>query len=122
MPHLLEYGIDGKRRTVDHHRIVCRLERGHRSGSISLVAFPDAFEKGAETNTQILIFQLLITPSSALFGARFEEDFQRRVGKYHGTHIATVGDQPRRTAKAMLRIKQGRTHRAAARPHATPPR
>src|SRR5262245_97052 len=73
LPCPLLHALDGERRAVDHDSVLSRHERRHRTVSVARIALPDAPQKGAQTNTQVLVLQLLIATLGPNLRARFEE-------------------------------------------------
>ncbi len=68
-------------------------------------------ERSAMVNRNSLFFQLLMTPARPFLGAGGQEDLERRRRENHRSHVAAVGDEPRRLGEAALPLEQGRPHR-----------
>src|SRR5580658_2163596 len=118
-------GIQSRR--VQNDRICSRHERRCGPRHITAVALRNVERKGFETNTRILVFQLLIAPSGALLNARGEEYFELGARKDHRPHVAPVGDQAGRAGEGALALEQrlpdggpGRDARGAGPGHLAP--
>ena len=105
------YLVDCHLGTVDNERIIRRLERRYCTFSISRITFLDLREKGAQINTQTFVFQLVIASFRPRLSRRIEKDLYRRIWENHGSHIAPVGYEAGRFAKALLQGQNGRPNR-----------
>lgn len=101
---LLQHLINGECSGIQLNGIICRLQRGHRTLGIALIALPNLLKKTREINIIASRLQLQVTSASTLFRTRGEEYLQRRVGKYHSTHITPVRDQSRCLAEGLLSL------------------
>ena len=88
---LLDYRLDRKRRRIEHLRI--RRRNQWSDGAIRVARIPllQITGKGAQISTDSFFYQLLIAPLGPHFRARCQEDFERRVGEHHGSHVAAIG-------------------------------
>ena len=87
-------------------RIIGRAQRRDRSFRVATVPFGDVLREGGEINTNTLVFQLLIAPSSALFRGRCEEHFCRGIGEHVGAHVAPVCYQSRGPTETPLKVEK----------------
>src|ERR1700687_1935424 len=86
------------------------LARPRRTGTVSRVALPDVEQKTLNCNRVSFFDQLLITAPRPYLGAGHKVDFEDCVREHDRPHVASVGDQPWRTAKRPLASHQGRYH------------
>ena len=95
---------------VDDDSVVSRFEGS--DGAIP-VAFVTPFyfpHKEREVTIYSLCYQLFMAPPGTLLDARGEKYFDRRIGKHHRAHVASVRHQPRRTAKSPLTTDERLAH------------
>ena len=81
----------------DRERVVAplKLERRDYTFSIPSITFLDLLEKGAQINTQTVVFQLVIAAFRTCFRRSVEKNFHRCIGEHHSAHITPVRNQPR---------------------------
>ena len=100
--------IDRHRRGIHDHGVVGGPQRSDRAACVAPIALGDLQRKGGEVSTEALVFQLVIAPACALFGAGRQEDLEGGGGENHRPHVAAVGDQSRGPRKGPLALQQRR--------------
>jgi hypothetical protein len=90
-------------RRIEQNRIRACDQRRNGARRVASIAFRYLQRKGGKVSSNPLFFQLLMAPRGPLFGARGQENLDRRPGEYHGAHVAPVGHEPGGAAKRRWR-------------------
>ena len=86
-------------------------QRRNRTVSITFVPRLQIHQKVFHISRKTLVYQLLVAPLRARLDAGREEHLQLGMREDHRAHVAPVGHQARRLAKAQLQTDQGLAHR-----------
>ena len=115
LEHARDYRIDGHRSGIYDPGVVGGPEWSNRAACVAPIALGDLQRKGGEVSTGGLVFQLVIqlviTAARPLFGAGCQKNLKPRGRENDGSHIAAVGNQPRRPCKGTLALQQSRPDR-----------
>ncbi|MNO86905.1 hypothetical protein D3C76_783200 [compost metagenome] len=77
---------------------------------VTFITRTNLIQQTRQTNIFTLALQLQVAATCALLRAGGEEDLQWRIREHHGTHVATVSNQPRHFAELTLTHQQRITH------------